>query len=55
MASSAERGDSACSRAASPSRRSRWVLAVSREQERRLYFAAMVLLVVWYLLDRLLG
>ena len=55
MTPATDPGDSVSSSTASPSRRSRWVVAVPREQERRLYFAAMVLLVVWYLLDRLLG
>ena len=55
MDRAAESGDPAIDRAVSRPRRSRWVLSVPREQERRLYFAAMVVLVVWYLLDRLLG
>ena len=37
-----------------PPRRRRWVSAIPLEQERRLYFVATLILVVWYLLDRLL-
>ena len=44
------RGDSA----ETGPRRRRWVSAIPREQERRLYFVATLILVVWYLLDRLL-
>jgi hypothetical protein len=32
----------------------RWVSTIPLEHERRLYFAATLILVVWYLLDRLL-
>ena len=37
-----------------PSRRRRWVTAIPLERERRLYFLAALVLVGWYLLDRLL-
>lgn len=37
-----------------PGSPSRWVMRISRERERRLYFTATVVLTAWYLVARLL-
>jgi len=37
-----------------PSSPSWWVVRISRERERRVYFVATVVLTVWYLVARLL-
>jgi hypothetical protein len=37
-----------------PGSSSRWVSRISRDQERRLYFLATVVLAAWYLVARLL-